>query len=60
MICHFNDEHVTQEQINEARRIGEREGRLRALNKLTNNQKKELRRREILIHRRKNTSAPPS
>jgi hypothetical protein len=61
MICNFNDEQVTQEQINEARRIGEREGRLWALNKLTDDQKKELRRREILTYtRRKNASAPPS
>jgi hypothetical protein len=59
MICNLNDEHVTQEHINEARRIGEREGRIQALNKLTDDQKKELRRREILTCRRKNASAPP-
>jgi hypothetical protein len=45
MICNLNDEQVTQEHINEARRIGERERRLRALSKLTDDQKKELRRR---------------
>ena len=60
MICNLKDEQVTQEQINEARRIGEREGRLRALSKLTNDQNKELRRREILTYRRKNYSAPLS
>jgi len=48
MIYNFNDEHVTQEQINEAIRIEEREGRLLALSKLTYFQKNELRRREIL------------
>jgi hypothetical protein len=59
MICNLNDEQVTQEQINEARRIGEREGRLRALSKLTDDQKKESR-REILTYKRKNALAPPS
>jgi hypothetical protein len=45
MICNINDEHVNQEHINEARRIAERERRLRALSKLTDDQKKELKRR---------------
>jgi hypothetical protein len=61
MICNFDDEQVTQEKINEARRIEERKGRLQALNKLTDDQKKELRRRKILNYtRRKNASTPPS
>ena len=61
MICNFNNEYITQEHINEARRIGEREGRLRALNKLTDDQKKELRRREYLNYTRINKNAfPPS
>jgi len=34
MICNFNNENVTQEHINEAKKIGERKGRLRALRKL--------------------------
>jgi hypothetical protein len=58
MICNLNNKQVTQEQINEARRIGEREGRIQALNKLRDDQKKEL--REILTYRRKNASAPLS
>jgi hypothetical protein len=53
MICNINDEQVTQEKINESKRIGEREGRICALNKLTGDQKKELRRREILTYKRK-------
>jgi hypothetical protein len=60
MICNLNNEQVTQEQINEARRIGEREGRLQALSKLTDDQNKELRRREILTYKRKNSPAPLS
>jgi hypothetical protein len=61
MICIFLEEQVTQEQINEARRQGEREGRLQALNQLTVDQKKELRRREYLIYTIRNkASAPPS
>jgi hypothetical protein len=57
----FNAEQVTQEQINEARIIGEREGRLQTLNKLTDDQKKELRRRELLTYtKRKNASSPLS
>jgi hypothetical protein len=62
MICNFDHEQVTQEQINEARRIGEREGRLQALNKfLTDDQKKELSRREIMTYTRRNkASASPS
>jgi hypothetical protein len=59
MIFNLSDEHVTQEQINEAKRIGEREGRIQALNKLTDDLKKELR-REIPVYRRKNASAPLS
>jgi hypothetical protein len=31
MICNFQEEEVTQEQINEARRQGEREGRLQGI-----------------------------
>jgi len=61
MIFNFDDEQVTQEQINEARRIGEREGRRRALNKLTDDQKKELSRREIMTFTRRNkASTSPS
>jgi hypothetical protein len=59
MICNLNDQQVTQEHINEARRIGEREGRLQALSKLTYDQKKELKRREILNYIRKNALVPP-
>jgi hypothetical protein len=58
MICNLNDEQVTQEQINEARRIGERKGRIWTLNKLIDDQKKELRRREILTYRRKKCFSP--
>jgi hypothetical protein len=53
MIFNFNDEKVTQEQINEGRRIRERDGRIQALNKLTDDQKKELMRRDILTYRKK-------
>jgi hypothetical protein len=60
MICNLNNEHVTQEQINEAKIIGERVGRLWAVSKLIDDQKKELRRREILTYKRKNVSSPPS
>jgi hypothetical protein len=61
MICIFQEEKITQEQINEARREGGREGRLWTLNRLTNDQKKELRKREYLTYTRKNkASAPPS
>jgi hypothetical protein len=61
MICVFQEEQVTQEHINEARRRGEREGRLMALNQLTDDQEKELRRREYLTYTRRNkASAPPS
>jgi hypothetical protein len=61
MICVFQEEKVTQEHINEDKRRGEREGRLRALNQLTNYQKKELRRREYLTYNRRNKdSNPPS
>jgi hypothetical protein len=61
MICNFQEEEVTQEQIDEARRQGEREGRLWALNQLTDNQRKELRKREYLTYTRRNkASAPPS
>jgi hypothetical protein len=61
VICNFEDEQVTQEQINEARRREEREGRLWALNKLTDDMKKELKRREILTYTRRNkASSPPS
>jgi hypothetical protein len=41
MIFKFDNEGVTQEHINEAIIIGEREGRLRALKKLTDDQKNE-------------------
>jgi hypothetical protein len=61
MICVFQEEQVTQEHINESRRRGEREGRLQALNQLTNDQKKELRRREYLTYTRINKAlSPPS
>jgi hypothetical protein len=61
MICIFQEEQVTQEQINEAKRRGEREGRLWALNQLIDDQKKELRRREYFTYTRINkASAPPS
>jgi hypothetical protein len=60
MICNFEKEQVTQEQINEARRQGEREGIIRALNRLTDDRKKELRRRQYLNYTRRNeVSAPP-
>ena len=60
MICTFQEEQVTQEKINESRRRGEREGRIRALNQLTNDEK-ELRRREYLTYTIRNkSSAPPS
>jgi hypothetical protein len=45
IICTFQEEHITHEHIDEARRWGERKGRLQALNNLIDNQK-ELRRRE--------------
>jgi len=41
MICNFQEEEVTQEQIDEAKRKGEREGRLRVLNQLTDDQRKQ-------------------
>jgi hypothetical protein len=60
MICNFEKEQVTQEQINEARRQGEREGIIWALNHLTDDQKKELRRRQYLNYTRRNeVSSPP-
>jgi hypothetical protein len=46
MIHVLQEEQVTEEHINEARRRGEREGRLRSLNRLRDDQNKELRRRE--------------
>jgi hypothetical protein len=45
MICVSQEEQVTKEKINESRRQEERQGRLQALNKLTYDQKKELKRR---------------
>jgi hypothetical protein len=61
MICNFQEEGITQEQIDEAKRQGEREGRLWALNQLTDNQRKELRKREYLTYNRRNkASSPPS
>jgi hypothetical protein len=60
VIFNLNDEQVTQEEINESRKIGEIEGRLQSLSKLTDDQKKELRRREIITYRRKNIASPPS
>jgi hypothetical protein len=42
MICNLNEEQTTQDLVDKARRIGEREGRLRALSKLRDDQKKEL------------------
>jgi hypothetical protein len=61
MVCNLQEEEVTQEQIEEARRHGEREGRLRALNQLKDDQRKELRKREYLTYIRINkASAPPS
>jgi hypothetical protein len=60
MICVFQEEQVTQEQIHEARRRREREGRLRALNQLIDDQKKELRRREYLTYIRRNKALAPS
>jgi hypothetical protein len=61
MICNFQEEEVTHEQIEESRRHGEREGRLRALNQLTDDQRKELRKRAYLTYIRINkASVPPS
>jgi hypothetical protein len=45
MICNFQDEDVTHEEINESRRKGTREGRLWLLNLLIDDQRKELRKR---------------
>jgi hypothetical protein len=60
-ICNFQEEDVTQEQINEARRKGAREGRLRVLKQLIDDQRKELRKREFLTYTRRNkASVPPS
>jgi hypothetical protein len=53
MIFIFQEEQVTQEQINEARRWEETKERLRALNQLKDDQK-ELRRREYLTYTRRN------
>jgi hypothetical protein len=61
MINNFQEEEVTQEQIDEARRKGEREGRLWVLNLLIDDQRKELRKREFLTYTRRNKSLiPPS
>jgi hypothetical protein len=61
MICNFQEEEVTQEQIDEAIRHGEREGRLWALNQLTDDQRKEIRKREYFTYTRINkASSPPS
>ena len=62
MICNFQEEEVIQEQIDEAKRQGEREGRLWALNQLTDDHKKELKKREYLTYTRRNKHAlaPPS
>jgi hypothetical protein len=60
MICNFDNEQVTKEHINEAKRIGEREGRFQDLNKLIDDQKKELRRRDIITYRRENYLSPLS
>jgi hypothetical protein len=46
--------------VNEARRIGERDGGLWALSKLTGDQKNKLKRRENLIYTVKNASTPSS
>jgi hypothetical protein len=57
----FQEDQVTQEQINESIRKGEREEILQALNQSTYDQKKELRRMEYLTYTRRNkASAPPS
>jgi hypothetical protein len=58
MICNLQEE-VIQEQIDEARRQGEREGRLQVLNQLTNNQRKELGKREYLTYTRRNEYSTP-
>jgi len=61
IILVFQEDQVTQEQINESRRKGEREEILQALNQSTYDQKKELRRMEYLTYTRRNkASATPS
>jgi hypothetical protein len=59
MIYSFQEEEFTQEHINEAKRQGEREGRLRALNKLADDQKKELRKMEYLTYSKINRDSSP-
>jgi hypothetical protein len=45
MICNFQEEEVTHEHIDEAKRQGEREGRLWALSQLKYDYRKEMRKR---------------
>jgi hypothetical protein len=60
IICNLNEEQTAQDLVDKTRRIGEREERIWALSKLTDDQRKDLKRREILVYKRKNASAPSS
>jgi hypothetical protein len=60
MICNFQEEEVTQEYIDEDKRKGARERRLWVLNLLTDDQRKELRKREFLTYTRRNKASVPS
>jgi hypothetical protein len=48
MICNFREGDITQEKNDEVRKRGAREGRIRVLNQLTEDQRKELRKNEVL------------
>jgi len=59
VICNFREEDITQKQIDEVEKRGAREGRLRVLNQLTEDQRKELRKKEVLTYARRNKASVP-
>jgi hypothetical protein len=59
MIYNFQEEYITKEHIDEVRKRGAREGQIRVLNQLIEDQRKELRKKEILTYDRRNKTSNP-